>query len=121
MSGPDVIGHQVSELSCYDVAPITPGVAADLSHCNTNSKVTSAARLRCPCMSNPCDVLHRDTAHIATRCLALRSRVGLPVHWLQRRRPQEVARRLRCELLPSWRSLCVLSFSSTFCDLKKFL
>merc|ERR1712050_690361 len=27
-------------LSCYDVAPITPGVAADLSHINTNSTCT---------------------------------------------------------------------------------
>jgi len=30
----------VSELSLYDVAPVTPGVAADLSHINTPAKVT---------------------------------------------------------------------------------
>merc|ERR1719281_2184140 len=28
---------RVTALSCYDVAPITPGVAADLSHLSTNS------------------------------------------------------------------------------------
>jgi len=32
------LNPKVSELSCYDVAPVTPGVAADLSHCSTNSK-----------------------------------------------------------------------------------
>merc|ERR1719473_1930495 len=31
------INPRVTALSCYDVAPITPGVAADLSHINTNS------------------------------------------------------------------------------------
>jgi hypothetical protein len=31
----------ISELAVYDVAPITPGVAADLSHINTPSKVTA--------------------------------------------------------------------------------
>lgn len=30
----------VSQLSVYDVAPVTPGVAADLSHCDTPAKVT---------------------------------------------------------------------------------
>lgn len=30
----------VTELSLYDLAPITPGVAADLSHINTRAKVT---------------------------------------------------------------------------------
>lgn len=29
----------VTSLSCYDVAPVTPGVAADLSHINTAAKV----------------------------------------------------------------------------------
>ncbi len=29
----------ISELSLYDLAPFTPGVAKDLSHCNTPSKV----------------------------------------------------------------------------------
>lgn len=28
----------VTELNCYDVAPVTPGVAADLSHCDTPAK-----------------------------------------------------------------------------------
>lgn len=28
----------ISELSLYDLAPFTPGVAKDLSHCNTPSK-----------------------------------------------------------------------------------
>ena len=27
----------VTELSCYDVAPVTPGVAVDLDHCSSNS------------------------------------------------------------------------------------
>jgi malate/lactate dehydrogenase len=27
----------VTELSCYDVAPVVPGVAADLDHCSSNS------------------------------------------------------------------------------------
>merc|ERR1711953_166078 len=31
------INPRVTALTCYDVAPITPGVAADLSHINTNS------------------------------------------------------------------------------------
>jgi len=30
---------RVTALSCYDVAPITPGVAADLSHINTGAKL----------------------------------------------------------------------------------
>ena len=30
----------ISELSLYDIAPFTPGVAKDLSHCNTPSKVS---------------------------------------------------------------------------------
>jgi malate dehydrogenase len=30
----------VTELSCYDLAPVTPGVAVDLSHINTGAKVT---------------------------------------------------------------------------------
>ena len=29
----------ISELSLYDLAPFTKGVAKDLSHCNTNAKV----------------------------------------------------------------------------------
>ena len=29
----------ISELSLYDIAPSTPGVAKDLSHCNTPSTV----------------------------------------------------------------------------------
>mmetsp|Transcript_68157 Transcript_68157/g.190278 ORF Transcript_68157/g.190278 Transcript_68157/m.190278 type:complete len:345 (-) Transcript_68157:65-1099(-) len=31
------LNPRVTALTCYDVAPITPGVAADLSHINTNS------------------------------------------------------------------------------------
>merc|ERR1712039_742734 len=31
------INPRVTELTCYDVAPFTPGVACDLSHINTNS------------------------------------------------------------------------------------
>merc|ERR1712151_1281267 len=31
------INPRVTALTCYDVAPITPGVAADLSHINTNA------------------------------------------------------------------------------------
>ncbi|XP_022120719.1 probable malate dehydrogenase, mitochondrial [Pieris rapae] len=30
----------VSRLACYDIAPVTPGVAADLSHMDTPAKVT---------------------------------------------------------------------------------
>jgi len=33
----------VTELNCFDVAPITPGVAADLSHINTPAKVKGFA------------------------------------------------------------------------------
>jgi len=33
----------VTELRCYDVAPVTPGVATDLSHINTGAKVTGYA------------------------------------------------------------------------------
>ena len=32
----------ISELSLYDIAPFTPGVAKDISHCNTPSKVIDA-------------------------------------------------------------------------------
>ena len=28
------------EVACYDVAPVLPGVAADLSHCPTGAKIT---------------------------------------------------------------------------------
>jgi malate dehydrogenase len=35
------MNDKVSELSLYDVAPVTPGVAKDLSHCNTRAKVMS--------------------------------------------------------------------------------
>ena len=31
------LNPQVTELSCYDVAPVTPGVAVDLDHCSSNS------------------------------------------------------------------------------------
>lgn len=31
--------QRVTELNVYDLAPVTPGVAADLSHCNTPAKV----------------------------------------------------------------------------------
>jgi len=34
------LNPQVSELSCYDVAPITPGVAVDLSHCSSTAQCT---------------------------------------------------------------------------------
>jgi len=34
------LNPRVTELTCYDVAPVTPGVAADLSHCSSNSKCT---------------------------------------------------------------------------------
>merc|ERR1712203_732233 len=34
------INPRVTALTCYDVAPITPGVAADLSHINTNASCT---------------------------------------------------------------------------------
>merc|ERR1719183_2442985 len=32
------LNPKVTELSCFDVAPVTPGVAADLSHCSSNAK-----------------------------------------------------------------------------------
>jgi len=32
------LNPKVTELSCFDLAPVTPGVAADLSHCTSNSK-----------------------------------------------------------------------------------
>mmetsp|Transcript_24559 Transcript_24559/g.56641 ORF Transcript_24559/g.56641 Transcript_24559/m.56641 type:complete len:345 (+) Transcript_24559:82-1116(+) len=31
------LNPQVSALSCFDVAPFTPGVACDISHCSTNA------------------------------------------------------------------------------------
>merc|ERR1712178_583607 len=34
------LNPRVTALTCYDVAPITPGVAADLSHINTNATCT---------------------------------------------------------------------------------
>jgi malate dehydrogenase len=34
------LNPRVTALSCYDVAPITPGVAADLSHINTGADTT---------------------------------------------------------------------------------
>jgi len=34
------LNPRVTDLTCYDVAPITPGVAADLSHINTGAKCT---------------------------------------------------------------------------------
>mmetsp|Transcript_9996 Transcript_9996/g.31766 ORF Transcript_9996/g.31766 Transcript_9996/m.31766 type:complete len:343 (-) Transcript_9996:125-1153(-) len=34
------INPRVTELTCFDVAPITPGVAADLSHISSNAKCT---------------------------------------------------------------------------------
>jgi len=34
------INPRVTALTCFDVAPITPGVAADLSHISSNSKCT---------------------------------------------------------------------------------
>jgi malate dehydrogenase len=30
----------IDEVACYDVAPVLPGVAADLSHCPTGAKIT---------------------------------------------------------------------------------
>lgn len=37
----------ISELAIYDIAPVTPGVVADLSHMDTNSNVTSHVGLDC--------------------------------------------------------------------------
>jgi len=34
------LNPRVTELTCFDVAPFTPGVAADLSHISSNSKCT---------------------------------------------------------------------------------
>merc|ERR1719245_1963119 len=34
------LNPRVTELTCFDVAPVTPGVAADLSHIATNSECT---------------------------------------------------------------------------------
>jgi len=31
----------IQDLAIYDIAPVTPGVVADLSHMDTNSNVTS--------------------------------------------------------------------------------
>lgn len=31
----------INQLAIYDIAPVTPGVVADLSHMDTNSNVTS--------------------------------------------------------------------------------
>merc|ERR1719454_1987328 len=32
------LNPKVTSLTCYDVAPFTPGVGVDLAHCNTHSK-----------------------------------------------------------------------------------
>jgi malate dehydrogenase len=43
-----------SELSLYDIAPVTPGVAADLSHIPTDVKVkVSAVKIRARLWSAP--------------------------------------------------------------------
>lgn len=43
-----------SELSLYDIAPVTPGVAADLSHIPTDVKVkVSAVKIRALLWSAP--------------------------------------------------------------------
>lgn len=34
------LSNRVTDLRLYDVAPVTPGVAADISHCNTAGKVS---------------------------------------------------------------------------------
>ena len=34
------LSPNIDEVSCYDVAPMLPGVAADLSHCPTKAKLT---------------------------------------------------------------------------------
>ena len=34
------LSENIDEVACYDVAPVLPGVAADLSHCPTGAKIT---------------------------------------------------------------------------------
>ena len=45
----------ITDLAIYDIAPVTPGVVADLSHMDTNSNVTSHVGLDslkvCICMN----------------------------------------------------------------------
>lgn len=33
------LSKYITTLALYDISPVTPGVAADLSHCNTSVKV----------------------------------------------------------------------------------
>jgi len=47
----------VKELSLYDVAPVTPGVAADLSHINTPSKVVGYQAEQMSEALKDCDVI----------------------------------------------------------------
>jgi malate/lactate dehydrogenase len=37
------LNPMVTELSCFDVAPVTPGVAADLDHMSSNAKCVVSA------------------------------------------------------------------------------
>lgn len=47
----------VTHLSLYDVAPVTPGVAADISHCNTPAKCTGHGAADLDAALEGCDVV----------------------------------------------------------------
>merc|ERR1719412_3028225 len=51
------LNPRVSALTCYDVAPITPGVAADLSHISSNSTCTGFTGDELNKALNGCDVV----------------------------------------------------------------
>mmetsp|Transcript_8751 Transcript_8751/g.18843 ORF Transcript_8751/g.18843 Transcript_8751/m.18843 type:complete len:346 (-) Transcript_8751:263-1300(-) len=51
------LNPRVTELTCYDVAPVTPGVAADLSHCSSNSKATGYTGEDLPKALDGCQVV----------------------------------------------------------------
>jgi len=51
------LNPRVTELTCFDVAPVTPGVAADLSHISTNSKCTGFTGDELKAALDKCDVV----------------------------------------------------------------
>ena len=51
------LSNRVTDLRLYDVAPVTPGVAADISHCNTAGKVTGFTGDELSAALNGCDVV----------------------------------------------------------------
>eukprot|EP00667_Euglena_gracilis_P034839 EG_transcript_61841 len=51
------LNDKVTHLSLYDIAPVTPGVAADISHCNTPGIVTGHGKEDLDAALKGCDVV----------------------------------------------------------------